>query len=50
MPADFLRAVMTAGRYQLQEEYDTLQLRQQAKKDRQARKEATKAQKKVESM
>ncbi len=50
MPADFLRAVMNAGRYQLQEEYDTLQLRQQAKKDRQARKEATKAQKKVESM
>ena len=50
MPADFLRAVMTAGRYQLQEEYDTLQLRHQAKKDRQARKEATKAQKKVESM
>lgn len=50
MPADFLRAVMTAGRYQLQEEYDTLQLRQQAKKDRQARKEATKAQKKIESM
>lgn len=48
MPTDFLRAVLALGRYQLKEEYDTLQLRSQAKIERQQRKEQAKAQKKVE--
>ena len=38
MPSDFLRAVMALGRYQLHEEYDTLQLRQNARLEKQQRK------------
>jgi hypothetical protein len=38
MAADFLRSVLQRGRYQLNEEFDTLNLRQKAKQDKQKRK------------
>ena len=50
MPAEFLRAVLNLGKYQLREEYDSLQLRSQARLEKQRRKEQAKVQKKVEPM
>ena len=38
MAADFLRSVLTRGSYQLRAEYDTLNLRQQARAEKQKRK------------
>lgn len=38
MPSDFLRSVMKLGHYQLHEEYNTLALRREARKDREQRK------------
>ena len=42
MAADFLRSVLQRGSYQLQAEYDTLNLRQRAKYERQKRKQINK--------
>ena len=42
MAADFLRSVLQRGRYQLHEEFDTLNLRQKAKQDKQKRKASQK--------
>ena len=42
MAADFLRSVLQRGSYQLQAEYDTLNLRQRAKYERQKRKQVNK--------
>ena len=39
MPSDFLRAVLKLGRYQLTDEYDALQLRRDAKLEKQARRD-----------
>ena len=40
MAADFLRSVLQRGIYQLNAEYDTLNLRQEAKQEKKQRKES----------